>query len=91
MYVFSKDDAASKDSRALHLETFLDERVRRAGRALLAVKLDRAAKADWATTLGTRATPTIVALHKDGTEAARFEGSIKAAALAKALEALAKK
>jgi thioredoxin-like negative regulator of GroEL len=89
--VYAQEDAASADAKALHLETFLDGRVRKAGRALLAVKVDRAAKADLATALGVKATPSIVVLRKDGTEAARFEGAIKPGPLAKALEAVAKR
>jgi hypothetical protein len=91
VHVFSKEDMASAAAKALHLETFLDERVRGAGRALLAVELDRSTRAGLAQALGVQTTPTIVVLRKDGTEAARFEGDAKPLALAKALEAVRKR
>jgi hypothetical protein len=91
VYVFSKEDAASKDSRLLHTETLLDPRVRKAGRALLAVKVDRVAAASWVGAFGVKVTPALVVLKADGSVAARLEGSIKAPALAKALEEAAPK
>jgi thioredoxin-like negative regulator of GroEL len=91
VYVFAKEDASSPEARALHVETFLDERVRKAGRVLPAVTVDRGAKAELAQALGVKTTPAIVVFKKDGTEAARFEGAIKPGPLAKALEAVQKK
>ena len=38
-----------------------------------------------------KSTPTLVVFKKDGTEAARFEGAFKLAALIKAMEAAQKK
>jgi hypothetical protein len=91
VHVFAQEDATSPEAKALHLETFFDDRVRRFGRGLVAVKVDRAAQADLATALGVKVTPTVVVFKKDGTEAARFEGAIKTNALAKALESALKK
>jgi hypothetical protein len=88
VFVFAPGDATSKDARLLQTETLLDPRVRLAGAALLAVKMDGAARPEAAKALGVRTTPAVVVLKRDASVAATLEGPIRAAPLAKALEAV---
>lgn len=90
VYFWSGAEAESAATRALQNEVFFDPDVRRLGRRMIAVKLERARHAEQFTALGLTSTPAVVILDGSDPEklavAARCESKITAKELAKEFE-----
>ncbi len=89
VYLFSAEDAAKPEAKALQNEIFGDALVRRLGAQLACVKLDAATNAEVMARVGAKETPAVAVLKKDGKVAKLLDGKIKASSLAAALRAVA--
>jgi predicted esterase len=89
VYVFSRDDAASEDAKALQNETFLDPTVRFLGEQLACVKLEKDADAEAVAGLGVKETPAAVVLDRKGQVKKVLAGDVSARKLASALKSVA--
>ncbi|MGQ0612477.1 MAG: hypothetical protein ACT4PV_01835 [Planctomycetaceae bacterium] len=89
VYLFSADDAAKPEAKALQNEILGDPLVRRFGAQLACVKLDASAHPEVMERVGAAETPAVAVLKKDGKLAKLLTGKIKAQALASALRAVA--
>jgi hypothetical protein len=89
VYAYDAADATNPDAKALQHEVFFDPEVRRLGRQLSCVKLDRAKAGDLLEPFGVTTTPAVVVLDVKGAVKKLLTGKIKPSALAKALKAVA--
>ncbi|MDJ0974406.1 MAG: hypothetical protein QNJ98_08110 [Planctomycetota bacterium] len=92
VYVFDTEaDKTNEHAKRLQNEVFMDLAVRHYGNQLRAVKLERAAAAEWLTALKVKlkATPAVVVLKRDGKLKKVLQGKIKASKLASALRGVA--
>ena len=82
VYFYSKKDTDSHVQNSV----FFNEKVRRFGRKLTALKLDRAKHKELFDSFGLKSTPAVVVVDSEFRTRKNFEGSVKAPALAKELK-----
>ncbi len=93
IFVYLFDPEGDKDNelaKRLQNDVFMDVAVRHYGNQLRAVKLPRAAAAEWLTTMKIKlkASPAVVVLKRDGKLKKVLQGKIKASKLASALRSV---